>query len=303
MCIRDRSKAQALANRREMLRLNPHMVMLMEVRWRDAPGSFLPEKSPYWKRNPDGSRAVGWKGGPEPYYLLDPENKAFQRNIARQSQVSIESGIYDGVMLDWSGHLGVVKTVREAIGDDGLIIVNIHDDIKDGEKYAALINGSFMECNPRGPGVPQSSFFTDWDTLRKGLVYFENHLREPRVNCLETWGARADLRRMRAVTTLGLTNSNASVLYADPNSLKTPDHLHDWYRFWDAPLGKPIAPGFLRDDGAYQRNFEGGLAVYNPLGNNTVNVTLDEPHKRASDGSTGHEFSLIDADGDIFLSP
>jgi hypothetical protein len=49
------SKRQALANRKRMLEMNPHMVFLLEVRWRDAPGSFLPEDSPFWKRNPDGT--------------------------------------------------------------------------------------------------------------------------------------------------------------------------------------------------------------------------------------------------------
>lgn len=47
----------------------------------------------------------------------------------------MESGVYDGVMLDWSGYLFIVKKVCEVIGDEGLIIVNIYDDIEDGKKY------------------------------------------------------------------------------------------------------------------------------------------------------------------------
>ena len=148
----------------------------MEVRWRDAPGSFLPDDSPFWKRNADGTRAAGWDGGPEPYYLLDPENKAFQENIARQCKSAIDSGVYDGIMLDWSGHLEIVKITRQNIGDTGLIIVNIHDDIQDGQKYGDLINGSFMECNPKGPGEAKSSFKTNWPDLRNGLQFFEANL-------------------------------------------------------------------------------------------------------------------------------
>ena len=43
---------------------------------------------------------------------------------------------------------------------------------------------------------------------------------------------------MRVATTLALTHSDGYVLYADPNPLKTPDHLHDWYPFWDAQAGQ-----------------------------------------------------------------
>jgi hypothetical protein len=63
------SLKQALANRAKMLEMNPAMVFLFEVRWRDAPGSFLPADSPFWKRHADGRRVAGWDGGPEPYYL------------------------------------------------------------------------------------------------------------------------------------------------------------------------------------------------------------------------------------------
>ena len=53
------------------------LVFLLEVRWRDAPGSFLPENSPFWRCNEDGSRKKGWDGGPEPYYLMNPDNPDF----------------------------------------------------------------------------------------------------------------------------------------------------------------------------------------------------------------------------------
>jgi hypothetical protein len=39
-----------------------------------------------------------------------------------------------------------------------------------------------------------------------------------------------------------LVFSNGYALFSDPNSLPTPDHLHDWYPFWDKSLGKPAGP-------------------------------------------------------------
>lgn len=297
------SEKQALANRTAMLKQNPDMVFLLEVRWRDAPGSFLPENSPFWKRAADGTRAKGWDNGPEPYYLLNPENAEFRANIARQCRAALASGIYDGVMLDWSGHLGVVQDTRAALGPDAIIIVNIHDKISDGEKYRDLINGSFMECNPDGPGVPTKSNGTTWDKLRAGYLFMENNLRTPRLNCLEVWGDRADLRRIRAATTLTLTHGEGSVLFADPNPLKTPDHLHDWYPFWDVKLGRPLGARTDRPDGASVREFSGGTVVYNHYRNATATVTFPTPRKRLSDNSVATTFTIPDADGDIFITP
>ena len=293
---------QALANRAKMIETNPNMVFLFEVRWRDAPGSFLPTDSEFWKKNPDGKRVMGWDGGPEPYYMLNYENPAFQDNVARQCKYAVESGVYDGVMLDWSGHLEIIRKVRAAIGDKGLIIVNIHDNIQDGEKYKAYINGSFMECNPSGPGQPPGGGNgTTWDKARAGLKWFEANLREPRVNCFEVWGQRSDLRRMRAATTLGMVYSDSYLLYADPNPLPTPDHTHDWYPFWDLKLGRAVGKATERADGAAIREFAAGTVVYNQFGNKAVTMTFSEERKRLSDGTVGKEFTVQDADGDVFL--
>ncbi len=296
-----KSKKQALINRRKLLEMNPNMIFLMEVRWRDAPGSFLPEDSEYWQRNKDGSRVLGWDGGPEPYYMLDYENGAFQRNIARQSKISIESGIYDGVMLDWSGNIDVVKAVRKAIGNSGLIIVNIHDDIEDGVKYKDYINGAFMELNPVDDSPNPWDNRRDWDRIREALLYFEENFLPPVVNCLEVWGEREDLPRMRATTTLALTHSNGYVLYADPNPYPTPDHLHDWYKFWDSNLGKPVSLVNKRTDNAYEREFSNGIVVYNPYKNSTVKVVFEDIRLQVSTGSKATKFEINGCDGDIFL--
>ncbi|TWU34341.1 hypothetical protein [Novipirellula artificiosorum] len=298
------SQQQAIANRAAMLKMNPDMAFLLEVRWRDAPGSFLPEDSPFWKRHPNGTRVEGWLGGPEPYFMLDYENEAFRANVSRQCRIALDSGVYDGIMLDWNGRLDLIKRVRTEIGQDGLIIVNIHDDVKDGEEYKDLINGSFMECNPNGPGAPKASFYTSWDDLRDGLIFFEEHFQNPQINCLEVWGSRDDLRRMRAATTLGLTHSNGYLLYADPNPLKTPDHLHNWYDFWNVDLGRPLNDCVRKKmpkNRVAERSFEGGVVVYNHFGNEKAVFSFDTPHKRLSDGKISKQFEMQDADGDIFL--
>lgn len=301
------SLEQAKKNKAKLLEHNPNLTLLFEVRWRDAPSTFLPEESDWWQRDKNGEIVKGWLGGWVPFYKLNYENTDFQDNVARQAKIALESGIYDGVMLDWSGHVEITRKIREAIGPEGLIIINLHDDIEDAELFKEWINGSFMELNPKdessntADGGAEERNLRSWDKIREALVWYEDNFQKPMINCLEVWGDRKDLARMRATTTLGLTHSNGYVLFADPNPLKTPDHLHDWYPFWDIELGKPTAQRETLENGLVTRTFEKGTVVYNHYKNGVAKITFDREMKRASDGSSGLNFTIADRDGDIFL--
>ncbi len=297
----------AKENKRKLLEKNPNMVLLFEVRWRDAPSTFLPEDSPWWKRNDKGEIIKGWLGGWVPFYMLNYDNEEFQDNVARQAKIALESGVYDGIMLDWSGHEQIARKIRKAIGNEGLIIVNLHDDIEDAKKFKDVINGSFMELNPRdgsnntAAGGKEERNLRNWDNIREALLWFEKEFQEPRINCLEVWGDRKDLARMRATTTLGLTHSNGYVLYADPNPLPTPDHYHDWYPFWDVNLGKPKRDLKKLSNGAYQRVFDNGVVIYNHYKNGKVYLKFKNKMKSAATGKISNSFVIDDRDGDIFL--
>lgn len=289
------SLSQALTNRSQLLKLNPNLVMLMEVRWRDAPDSYLPSDSPFWLRNEDGSRVAGWDGGPEPYYKLNYENPQFLKRVGEMSRLAVESGVYDGIMLDWSGNLGVVKAVRAAIGEQALINVNLHDNIDDAAPFKKYINGSFMECNPG------HSRLCGWDDMAKALDFFETQFREPQINGVEVWGKREDEQRMRAATALALTKSDGYVLYGDSNKLKTPDHLHDWYPYWDLDLGKPAGAAESLGGGSFLRHYDNAVVVFSSEGDKPIKVRFDEPHVRASDGIRATEFELQPVDGDLYF--
>ena len=106
---------------------------------------------------------------------------------------------------------------------------------------------------------------------------------------------------MRATTTLSLTLSDGYCLFSDPNPLPTPDHLHDWYRFWGRSLGRPKVKGERKLDGSIQRKFDRGLAVYNPPGNKPVTIDFTTPHTAASSRKTAMTFTVPAGDGDLFL--
>jgi hypothetical protein len=149
--------------------------------------------------------------------------------------------------------------------------------------------------------------FPDWHMAAANLIWGESHLRKPAVTALEGWwdSGRNQYPLMRNVTTLCLVFSNGYVLFSDPNSLPTPDHLHDWYPFWDKSLGRPIAsPAVLNHpdlSGAYTRQFDKGEVVFNPPSNKEVTVRLEQSHRSAASGATGRVFTIAPGDGDLLL--
>lgn len=290
------SIASARQRRAALLALNSNLVLLAEVRYRDAPRRFLPEDSPWWKRDAQGQFIIGWAEGN--YRLLDVESPDWQAQVAQRAQAVVRSGAFDGVMLDWwnddAARLALVRRVREAIGPEALILVNANDRVI--PRTAPFVNGLFMECY-------RSATPADWKRISETLRWAEANLRAPRINCVETWfrQSRGDVVLMRAVTTLALTQSDGYGLFSDPNELPTPDHLHDWYPFWNKGLGRPKAPGRLRPDGAWEREFSAGTAVYNPAGNPPIQVQFERAQRsRAADRWTTNHL-VAPGDGDIFI--
>jgi hypothetical protein len=128
------------------------------------------------------------------------------------------------------------------------------------------------------------------------------------MNCLETSyvNSRNDLNLMRATTCLGLTHSNGYVLFADPNSLPTLDHLHNWYPFWsDHSLGVPIVTTgqlwYPVSTYGHRRDFQNGSAVYNQQGNPTITVTFPEMRTSLATGVRSTSFTLPGNDGGIYI--
>jgi hypothetical protein len=292
------SVAAALALRKRLLTANPHLLLLAEIRYRDAHRSYLPPDSLWWKRDATGKFVMGWEEGG--YILLDLANPAYQRQVAAQAKAAVSSGVFDGIMLDWwqddDDRLALIRQIRAAIGPGALILANANDHTT--PRTAPYVNGYFMECY-------RSKTVEDWQRIASTLAWAESHLRRPRIDCLEIWtqASRDDLDRMRATTALGLTTSDGYVLFSDPNPLPTPDHLHNWYPFWNKSLGKPRAPGKQQPNGTRRREFTRGTVVYNPPGNAAQTITFPEERRSLATGKTAYRHTLGSPDGDLFLRP
>lgn len=289
--------------RQTLLEHNPSMILLANLGYHGAKASWLPDDHEWWERDANGNKIVSWTGGGEPWYSLDFANPGLRTQVVTWAVSAVNSGVYDGVLLDWwdenqeaSARLALLQDVRSAIGDTCLIIVNSND--RYSTRSAPYINGVFMET---GSNIPTTA--DRWNKIKDVMVWNQANVLEPKIVCLEVWylNSRDEFNRMRAVTTLSLTLSDGYCLFSEPNSAPGVDHKHDWYHFWDKSLGKAVGAGSLQPDGSYKREFENGCVVYNPMGNGQVTVTFPVNYIRVSTGASAKVHNVADQDGDIFL--
>ena len=318
----------AQQEREAFLRLNPNMLFLAELRMRDAfPDEYYHEDYPYWLKNEAGERVEGWPGA----FLLDFTDLGQQDIIVQQALAVAQCGLYDGIILDWwsensvvladgsnaawgtdetSGYRGykaeqeardnILQGIRSQVRNDFLILVNGNRTKMPRTGWA--INGTFMET-----GRDHDSGYTHAGLIEieSTLLWAEENLREPRINCLEGWGipteppdSLSNLRWMRVFTAMNLTHSDGYVLYNDGIQ-----HEHYWYDFWDAELGQPIggkAQLYENREGLFIREFTNGWAVYNRSGKEQEIRLPEEVAGVASDlRNTVH--SVPDLDGEIYL--
>ena len=358
----------ARERKQELLSLNPHIRLLIEIRYRDAKYlsrqneakvenwwavGFYPPDSPYWLRGKKGNPVIGWgedtnadgkidENDTVLHFLIDFTNPEVQDLIVDKAVALDKSGLFDGILLDWwnedyatspigvddwsdtiltreaelEARLSILRKIREQVGDNFLILVNAN--MRQIPKSAPYVNGIFMECykqdHTKGYNLNQIL------QIEKTLLWAEQHLREPRINCLEGWRVVTDytgdrntrvaerngeenLRWMRMMTTLSLTHSDGYVLFGDDNAIPFPDHLHNWYDFWDADLGQPIQEKAIQYQGVsglFIREFENGWTVYNRSGS-TQTVTFADYTIGVNNGKRQQHHEVADFDGDIFL--
>lgn len=110
---------KAKAFRQKLLGLNPNLILIDEIHYRDDHKSYLPEGHPWWLRDQQGRIVLGWDEGG--YLCLDFHNPEFRHQVAKQAKAAVASWVVDGVLLDWwfddASRLALVKEVRGAIGD------------------------------------------------------------------------------------------------------------------------------------------------------------------------------------------
>ena len=322
---------QSIAERDELLSMNPNMLFLAEVRYRDAvPDRDYPEDFPYWVRDENGNLVRAW--AENKLFLLDFTNPEFQDIVVRKVVAISKFGLFDGIVFDWwhesivtlsdwndwskqystveaelEARLSIVRRIREQVRDDFLIIGNTNR--RRIPVTAPYLNGGYMETNRDYDG---GYTYDGLMQIESSLLWLEENLKAPQVNCLEGWGVGNESpdslnnkRWMRAITTLSLTHSNGYVMYnLGGIRFGVGDHEHIWHDFWDANLGKPIgtkAQLYQNIEGLFIREFTNGWAVYNRSGS-TQEISLAENATGVASGQAGTTHRLVDLDGEIYLT-
>ena len=317
---------EAAQRRDEFLALNPNMLFIVDIRMRSYALDEFPEDWPYWIKDADGTIVNAWEGK---FGLIDFTHPEIQDRIVQQAIAVSKCGLYDGIHINWWLENGTVlynlygdrsrvyrgneaeqeardnilRRIRAGTRPDFLIIANTSRYII--PRTAPHINGGFMITL-----IPYTSTGDHLEAvlnqIETSLLWLEQNLRQPRINGIEGWGIPAkppddpaNLRWMRAITTLSLTHSDGYLLYNDGQG----GHDHFWYDFWDADLGRPVGEKgqlYNNREGLYIREFTNGWAAYNHNGETQI-ITLPEEAQAVASGSANTEHALPNLDGEIYL--
>ena len=307
-------------SRSRLLSLNPNMIFLRSVQFHSHGASFaFPPNSDFWLRDNQGQIVRNVFGD----YLIDFLKPEVQDLHVKRMVAVEKSGLYDGIMLDGFNNngtgfvgrdffsvtdediiqatLNILRAVRSQVHDDFLILINANES--KATRYTEYVNGSFMETGSGHPGYTHEDLHRIEDTL----IWSEENLRSPQINCLEGWSmpeppdSPNNLRYMRLFTTMSLTLSDGYVLYT--SSPIAPYHAHLWHSFWDADLGQDIgtkAQFYQNIEGLFIREFTNGWAVYNRSGKEQA-ITLPRASIGVSSNKSDITHLLPDLDGEIYL--
>ena len=315
----------ARERRDRLLEMNPNMIFILQLPMRDADPNSPFYKAVYddsfsWVRDETGNRAEAWG---DRSFLLDFTHPGQQDIIVQQLLAVARCGLYDGIFLDWwdedtyvlgndkvDSYRGneaeqrardtILQRIRAGVGDDFLIVANTGRHKIPRTGWA--INGTFMETGrDHNTGYTHDGLIE----IESTLLWAEENLREPRINCLEGWGIPTEspdsprnLQWMRVFTAMSLTHSDGYVLYNGGIQ-----HEHYWYDFWDANLGEPIgakAELYENQEGLFIREFTNGWAVYNRSGK-PQEILLPDQATGVESGSHNTFHVLSDLDGEIYL--
>ena len=317
--------------RRQIQALNPDHLFLVGLEYEGVNAEDgYPEDWPYWLRDEAGNRVLdpSWNR-----YIIDFTLPGAEDHIVEMAVSVAKCGIFDGIFMDLWGeeegeelpsaegaaHLyhgdrvealvSLVKRIREAVGDDFLIVVNARTEKI--PRSAPYVNGAHIET--WDDAYPRERLIE----IEKALSWYEENLRYPQVNNLkvamntsEPWDSPANRRLVRAATTLTLTHSNGYILIVG-GRFKTDSY---WYRFFDAPLGGTVGghetkgvlyetPKGERVDGLFIREFTGGYVVYNRSGKERL-IQLPEKVSGWHSGIEEKRWHTIgDLDGEVYLKP
>lgn len=313
----------------ERLSLNPNLLTIIAMNYQAANPGEYPDDWPYWVRDESGERIIV----DEDSILIDFTHPEIQDLEVRRAIELAKCGLFDGIFLDWwrdewqdnseaqyyaydvsEAAITMLRRIREGVDevrDDFLILVN--SNRTKVPRSAPYVNGMQMETiNSPLYGYTHQ----DLIEIESTLLWGEQHLRKPQINCLEGWGLPSEplnsprnQQWMRLFTTMSLVFSDGYVLFSDTYvNFKN----HYWYPFWNADLGRPVGgdetkgvlyktPKGVSIEGLFIREFTNGWAVYNRSGKERKIYLPEKVSAVVSGVENKHWHTIPDLDGEIYL--
>lgn len=298
----------------ELRGLNPHAVVLGDLSFYEVSERELPEDHLWWLRK-EGKREQFWPGT----YRMDWYREDYQQAVIQRTVALYRTGVADGVFYDnlrvekepW---LAVLKGVREAVGDDFLILANAGYDIGSYDWLAPYLNGIMYESGwsheARSRWRPQET----WDDRIRMMQGTESLLREPRISFIERFeevrdhagwpndplkgkAIERDPAARRWTICYALILGEFYYLFSDSTS-----HQHDWYPEYDVKIGLPAAPGERISSHVWRRQYQQALVAVNlPGAEAPYQVTLERPARDSLTGERGTSFTIPPGDGRILV--
>lgn len=291
----------------EIRRLNPKAVILCEVYFYEYSDSWLPEDHPWWLRK-DGQRQQFWPGT----HRMDWSNAAYREHVvtvtAAVRQAGFDGVFYDNLRDEPGPWVAFLKGVRQAVGDEFLVLANAGYAVGRHDFAAPYLNGMMYESG-------WSHGRTEWEDCVARMQHTQSLLREPKISVIERFeetGSRAgwpsdpnrgkkppaDPQARRWSLCYALTIGDFYYLFSDNTS-----HNHDWYGEYDVKIGLPTGPGEKINPYTWQRRYDRALVVVNlPGAPAPYEAKLDHPARDSLTGRAGTQFSVAPGDGAILVS-
>jgi hypothetical protein len=288
-------------------KLNPDVVLLTDLLFYEYPEEWLPEDHPWWLRE-NGKRLQFWPGT----YRMDWNQADYRTKVIQQTlalkEVGVDGIFYDNLRSEPEPWIAFLSSLREAIGNDFLILANAGYAIDEYDFAAPYVNGIMYESG-------WSHERTEWDDVIKKLRHTQSLLREPRISLIERFeetrsraGWPGDPIRIRTPKRdpsarrwslcFSLIIGDFYYLFSD----NTGGHRHDWYPEYDVKIGKPIAEGERLSSHAWKRSFERAEVYVNlPGATESLRVELPFEARDSMTGQAGHVFDIPSGEGRVLV--
>jgi hypothetical protein len=141
-------------------------------------------------------------------------------------------------------------------------------------EYRGMLDGGVMEGILGTTYSPEQ--WNSWAEMMRWYRKVMDAMRDPKLVMFDQHGDPNDYQAMRYGLASCLLDDG---YYAFSNDGYSGVHTFDEY---EADLGQAVSPPSLTawQKGVYRRDFENGIALVNPKGNGTVEVTLEEDFRR-----------------------